>query len=85
MQIFRDDASWIRYDRTLGPQLRRTASLSVAYYGFTTTSPPEASPSQALPVSDGIGLSYHPDQIGGPTGHLIRTRKTLRSQVRDGV
>jgi ABC-type transport system substrate-binding protein len=38
--IFRDDAKWIRYDRTLGPQLRRSASLSVAYYGFTTTKPP---------------------------------------------
>lgn len=38
--IFRDDAAWIRYDRTLGPQSRRNASLSVAYYGFTTTTPP---------------------------------------------
>ena len=38
--IFRDDATWIRYDKTLGPQLRRNASLSVAYYGFTTDKPP---------------------------------------------
>lgn len=38
--IFRDDANWIRYDKTLGPQLRRNASLSVEYYGFTTTKPP---------------------------------------------
>jgi oligopeptide transport system substrate-binding protein len=38
--IFRDDARWIRYDRDLGPQLRRTTSLSVSYYGFDTTKPP---------------------------------------------
>jgi oligopeptide transport system substrate-binding protein len=38
--IFRDDASWIRYDRSLGPQLRHHDDLSVAYYGFTTTVPP---------------------------------------------
>ena len=34
------DASWIRYDSDLGPQLRRSASLSVEYYGFDTTRPP---------------------------------------------
>ena len=34
------DAAWIRYDRDLGPQLRRSASLSVEYYGFDTTRPP---------------------------------------------
>jgi oligopeptide transport system substrate-binding protein len=34
------DASWIRYDRDLGPQLRRFASLSVEYYGFDTSRPP---------------------------------------------
>ena len=34
------DASWIRYDSDLGSQLRRTASLSVEYYGFDTTRPP---------------------------------------------
>jgi oligopeptide transport system substrate-binding protein len=35
-----DDASWIRYDRDLGGQLRRTDDLSVEFYGFDTTSPP---------------------------------------------
>ena len=35
-----DDASWIRYDRTLGPQLRRSDDLSVEYFGFDTTRPP---------------------------------------------
>lgn len=34
------DASWISYDRSLGPQLRRTDSFSVHYYGFDTTQPP---------------------------------------------
>ena len=35
-----DDASWIRYDRELGPQLRGVADLSVDYFGFDTTRAP---------------------------------------------
>ncbi|MBI3749416.1 MAG: peptide ABC transporter substrate-binding protein [Chloroflexi bacterium] len=34
------DATWIAYDRTLGPQLRQVASLSTEYYGFDTSRPP---------------------------------------------
>jgi ABC-type transport system substrate-binding protein len=34
------DASWIRYDGTLGPQLREVPSLSTDYYGFDTSRPP---------------------------------------------
>lgn len=34
------DASWIRYDATLGPQLRTVPSLAVLYIGFTTDRPP---------------------------------------------
>jgi ABC-type oligopeptide transport system substrate-binding subunit len=34
------DASWIAYDETLGPQLRKVASLSLQFYGFDTTEPP---------------------------------------------
>ncbi|HEY6014949.1 MAG TPA: peptide ABC transporter substrate-binding protein [Candidatus Limnocylindrales bacterium] len=34
------DATWIGYDRTLGPQLRQVASLSTQYYGFDTSRPP---------------------------------------------
>jgi oligopeptide transport system substrate-binding protein len=34
------DASWIAYDKTLGPQLRQVGSLSVTYYGFDTSRPP---------------------------------------------
>jgi oligopeptide transport system substrate-binding protein len=34
------DASWIAFDRTLGPQLREVRSLSTEYYGFDTSRPP---------------------------------------------
>lgn len=34
------DAGWIAFDRTLGPSLRTDPSLSVTYYGFTTTRAP---------------------------------------------
>ncbi|MBI2776713.1 MAG: peptide ABC transporter substrate-binding protein [Chloroflexi bacterium] len=34
------DASWIRYDRTLGPALRRVPNLALSFVGFTTTAPP---------------------------------------------
>ena len=34
------EASWIAYDKALGPQLRQVSSLSVTYYGFDTTKPP---------------------------------------------
>jgi peptide/nickel transport system substrate-binding protein len=34
------DWSWLRYDATLGPQLRRTPTFSVLYYGFDTRKPP---------------------------------------------
>ncbi len=34
------DASWIEYDPTLGPSLRRWADLAVTYYGFETRRPP---------------------------------------------
>jgi len=35
-----DDASWIGYDRDLGPQLRSSADLAVTYYGFDTRRAP---------------------------------------------
>ena len=34
------DASWIAYDRALGPNLRLVPSLGVTYYGFDTRKPP---------------------------------------------
>ena len=35
-----EDASWIAYDPTLGPQLRATPSLSTDYYGFDVDQSP---------------------------------------------
>jgi oligopeptide transport system substrate-binding protein len=34
------DATWIAYDRTLGPKLRQVGSLSTEYYGFDASRPP---------------------------------------------
>jgi oligopeptide transport system substrate-binding protein len=34
------DATWLAYDGTLGPQLRRSDQLSLHYYGFDTSRPP---------------------------------------------
>jgi oligopeptide transport system substrate-binding protein len=34
------DATWLAYDDTLGPLLRRTDGLSLNYYGFDTSRPP---------------------------------------------
>ena len=34
------DATWIAYDDTLGPLLRRTDGMSLQYYGFDTSRPP---------------------------------------------
>jgi oligopeptide transport system substrate-binding protein len=38
--IASNDASWVAYDPTLGPQLRRIADLSLTYLGFDTSKPP---------------------------------------------
>lgn len=38
--IAANDASWIRYDATLGPQLRNVPSLALTYLGFDTTRAP---------------------------------------------
>ena len=35
-----EDASWIGYDRTFGPQLRSSADLAVTYFGFDTRRAP---------------------------------------------
>lgn len=38
--ISQADASWIRYDRRLGPQLRHTPEMSVDFLAFDTSQPP---------------------------------------------
>ena len=40
VQISSTDASWIRYDETLGRQLRVVPALSLTYLGFDTSRPP---------------------------------------------
>jgi oligopeptide transport system substrate-binding protein len=39
-RIGENDASWIRYDRNLGPQLRHAEEMAVRYLGFDTTTSP---------------------------------------------
>ncbi len=34
------DATWLAYDASLGPELRRSDGLSLSYYGFDTAKPP---------------------------------------------
>ncbi len=38
--IFDSDATWISYDPTLGPRLRRVPALTTQFYGFDTSKPP---------------------------------------------
>jgi oligopeptide transport system substrate-binding protein len=38
--VFAGDATWIRYDQSLGPFLHEAAALSIQYFGFDTTRPP---------------------------------------------
>ena len=38
--IAANDASWVAYDPTLGPQLRHTPDLALTYLGFDTSRPP---------------------------------------------
>jgi ABC-type oligopeptide transport system substrate-binding subunit len=38
--IYAQDATWIQYDKRLGPSLRMEPSPSVEYYGFNTTKAP---------------------------------------------
>ena len=40
IEIAPNDASWIAYDPTLGPQLRRNPDLALTYLGFDTSRPP---------------------------------------------
>ena len=44
IQIGSNDASWIAFDPTLGPQLRRVPELSLTYLGFDTTRAPFDNP-----------------------------------------
>jgi ABC-type transport system substrate-binding protein len=39
-QVFAGDATWIAFDRDLGPRLHAAEPLTVSYFGFDTTRPP---------------------------------------------
>jgi oligopeptide transport system substrate-binding protein len=48
------DAPWVKYDRELGPQLRSTDGLTIAYYGFTTTIAPFDDPDVRLALAQAV-------------------------------
>ena len=45
------DASWVRYDRRLGPQLRHTEEMSVDFLGFDTAAAPFDDPAARRAVA----------------------------------
>jgi oligopeptide transport system substrate-binding protein len=50
--IAANDASWIQFDSTLGPQLRTIPSLSLTYLGFDTSKPPFDDPQVRLAFAE---------------------------------
>jgi len=63
------DAPWIPYDRSLGPQLRETSSLSLTYLGFDTSRPPF----DDVRVRQAIGAAVDWDRLvrlGGQAGSV---------------
>jgi oligopeptide transport system substrate-binding protein len=48
------DASWIRFDSTLGPALRAVPSLSVTYIGFDTTKAPFDDPRVRRAIGEAV-------------------------------
>jgi len=52
--IASNDASWIRFDSTLGPALRAVPSLSVTYIGFDTTRAPFDDPRVRRAIGEAV-------------------------------
>ena len=48
------DASWIAYDKALGPSLRQTDSFGVSYYGFNTKVAPFDDPQVRLAFAEAV-------------------------------
>lgn len=48
------DASWIKYDRDLGPQLRQDSDFNLTYYGFNTTVEPFDDPNVRLAFAKAV-------------------------------
>jgi ABC-type oligopeptide transport system substrate-binding subunit len=66
------DASWIRYDATLGPQLRRVPSLSVEYLGFDTSRPPFADVRLRQAIAAGVDWARIVE-LAGPGDQVAAT------------
>ncbi|HLX35784.1 MAG TPA: peptide ABC transporter substrate-binding protein [Candidatus Limnocylindrales bacterium] len=52
--IAENDASWIRFDSTLGPDLREIPSLSTNYLGFDTSKAPFNDPQVRLAIGEAV-------------------------------
>jgi len=61
------DATWIAYDRTLGPSLRLVSTESVEYYGFDTTKPPFSDVHVRRAFAMGIDWRRTVTLLGSPT------------------
>jgi oligopeptide transport system substrate-binding protein len=80
-RVFPSDASWMRYDRYLGPQLRQTDEMSVALLGFDTTEPPFDDPRvrRALAMAvDWRGLAVLDGDGGSALTSLVPPGVTAR-------
>ena len=65
------DAAWIRFDRTLGPQLRTTSDLTLHYYGFDTTRPPFNDPLVRRAFGEAVDWDRIVRLAGGQPAHSM--------------
>lgn len=82
-RVFPSDASWMRYDRYLGPQLRQTDEMSVALLGFDTTEPPFDDPGvrRALAMAvDWRGLAALDGDDGAAPTSVVPPGVTARGE-----
>jgi oligopeptide transport system substrate-binding protein len=70
------DASWVRYDSRLGPQLREVSNFVVHYYGFDTTRPP---------FDDARVRSAFARAVDWERMALLGDRQPARSMVPEGI
>jgi ABC-type transport system substrate-binding protein len=67
--IAAEDASWIRYDQRLGPQLREGDDIVVEFLGFDTSSPPFDDPAVRRAVAMAVDWRHLAD-LGGTSQPL---------------
>ena len=73
-RLARNDASWIRYDRYLGPQLRHTDEMAVQLLGFDALEPPFDDPLVRRAVAmavDWRGLATLDGANGAPPTSIV--------------